>query len=100
VNINNQNFIHEEIKARLNSENAWYHAVQNILFTRLLSKTIKIKMSIILPVFMGVKHGLSLRLFENRVLKRIFGFKRDEAQLNGKSCIMRSFLNFTLQILA
>jgi hypothetical protein len=29
--LTNQNDIHDEIKSRLNSGNAWYHSVQNIL---------------------------------------------------------------------
>ena len=47
----NQNSIQEEIKSRLNSENAFYHSVQNLLSSSLLSKNIKIKIhrSIILP---------------------------------------------------
>jgi hypothetical protein len=50
--ITNQNLIQEEIKRRLNSGNACYHSVQNLLFSRLLSKNIKVRMykSIILPV--------------------------------------------------
>jgi hypothetical protein len=35
---NNQNLIQEEIKRRLNSGNACYHSVQNLLSSRLLSK--------------------------------------------------------------
>jgi hypothetical protein len=35
----NQNLIQEEIKRRLNSGNACYHSVQNLLSFRLLSKT-------------------------------------------------------------
>jgi phosphoglycerate-specific signal transduction histidine kinase len=57
-----QNCIHEEIRSRLNSENACYHAVHNVLSSRLLSRNMKIKLykTIILPVvFMGVKPGLS-----------------------------------------
>jgi hypothetical protein len=38
-----QNFIHAEIKGRLNSGNACYHAIQNLLFSHLLFKNIKIK---------------------------------------------------------
>jgi hypothetical protein len=34
--------IHEEIKNRLNSDNALYHSVQNLLFSRLLPKNLKI----------------------------------------------------------
>jgi hypothetical protein len=33
-----------------------------------------------------------LRVFENRVLRRIFGPKRDEVTGNGENCIMRSFV--------
>jgi hypothetical protein len=47
-----QNLVQGEIKRRLNSGNACYHSVQNFLSSRLLSK--------------------------NRVLKRIFGPRRDE----------------------
>jgi hypothetical protein len=39
----NQNFIQEEIKRRLNSGNACYHSVQNVLSSRLLCKNIKIR---------------------------------------------------------
>jgi len=48
----NQNSIAEEIKSRLNSGNACYHSVQNLLSSRLLSKNLKIKTyrTIILPV--------------------------------------------------
>jgi hypothetical protein len=37
-----------------------------------------------------------LREFENRVLRRIFGPKRDEVQEVGESCIMRSFITCIL----
>ena len=51
--------------------NACYHSVQTILYSSLLSKNLKIK--IYRPIIM-----LRLRVFENRVLKRIFVPKRDE----------------------
>ena len=41
--LTNQNSIVEEIKSRLKSGNACYHSVQNLLFPRLLSKNLKIK---------------------------------------------------------
>jgi hypothetical protein len=41
--VTNQNFIQEEIKRRLNSGNACYHSVQNLLSSRLLSKNLKIR---------------------------------------------------------
>jgi hypothetical protein len=37
-----------------------------------------------------------LRVFENRVLRRIFGPKRDEVTEVGENCIMRSFITCTL----
>jgi hypothetical protein len=55
-----QNSTQEEIKRRFKSGNACYHAVQNLLFSSLLSKNIKIKIyrTVILPLFcMGVKLG-------------------------------------------
>jgi hypothetical protein len=48
----NQNSIYEEIKRRLKSGNAYYHSLQNLLSSSLLSKNVKIKIyrTIILPV--------------------------------------------------
>jgi hypothetical protein len=85
----NQNLIQEEIKGRLNSGNAGYHSVPNLLSFRLLSKKVRIKIlykTIILPeVLYGCKtwsltlrQEYRLRVFENRVLRRICGPKRDE----------------------
>jgi hypothetical protein len=50
--LSDQNCIHEEIRSRLNLGNACYHAVQNLLSSRLLSRNVKIKIyrTIILPV--------------------------------------------------
>jgi hypothetical protein len=86
--LKDQNCIHEEIRSRLNLRNACYHAVQNLLSSRLLSRNVKIKIykNIILPVVLYGCETLSLTLreehklgvFENRVLRRIFGPKRDE----------------------
>jgi len=62
--------------------------VQNHLSSSLLSKNIKIKIyrTINLPVFLygcetwslTLREGRRLRVFENRVLRRVFGPKRDE----------------------
>jgi hypothetical protein len=41
--VTNQNDIHDEIKSRLNSGNACYYSVQNLLSSRLVSKNLKIK---------------------------------------------------------
>jgi hypothetical protein len=50
--LTNQNSIAEEVKSRLRSGNACYQSVQNLLFSRLLSKNLKIKIyrTIILSV--------------------------------------------------
>jgi hypothetical protein len=50
--VTNQNLIGEEIKRRLNSGNACYHSVQNLLSSRLLPKNLRIRIdnNIILPV--------------------------------------------------
>ena len=86
--LTNQNFIPEEIKSRLRSGNACYHSVQNLLSSRLLSKNLKIKIYriIILPVILygcetrslTLREERKLRVFENMVLKRIFGPRRNE----------------------
>jgi hypothetical protein len=38
-----------------------------------------------------------MRMFENRVLRRIFGPRRDERRENGENFIMRSFVICTLR---
>ena len=59
--LTDQNYIQGEIKGRLKSGNAYYHSVQNILFSSLLSKNLKIKiyrpMIFVLLFCMGVKLG-------------------------------------------
>jgi hypothetical protein len=72
---------------RLNSGNACYYSVQNLLSSRLLSKNVKIRIYkiIILPVVqygcetwsLTLREEQRLKVFEYRVLRRIFGPKRD-----------------------
>ena len=86
--LTNRNSIQEEIKSRLKSRNARYHSVQNLLSSILLFKNLKIKIyiTIILPLVLygcetwslTMREERRLRVFENRVLRRIFGPKRDE----------------------
>jgi len=68
--LTNQNSIQEEIKSRLKSGNACYYSVQNLLSSRLLSKSLKIKIyrTIILPVVLYGCENWSLILRENRRL--------------------------------
>ena len=42
-NSKDQNSVQEEVKSGMKSGNAFYHSVQNILFSSLLSKNIKFK---------------------------------------------------------
>jgi len=86
--ITNQNSIQEDIKGRLKSGNASYHLVQNLLSSRLLSKNTQIKRdrTISLPVVLygcetwslTMREECRLRVFENRVMRRIFGPKREK----------------------
>jgi hypothetical protein len=57
-----KNYIHEEIKFRLNLRNTCYQAVKNILPLRLLPQNVKIKVyeTMTLLFCKGVKIGLSL----------------------------------------
>jgi hypothetical protein len=43
MTVTNQNLIQEEINRRLNSGNACYHSVQNLLSSHLLSKNKKVR---------------------------------------------------------
>jgi len=82
-----QNSIQEEIKSSLKSGNACYHSVQNLMSSILLSKNLKVKIyrTLNLPdVLYGCKtwsltlrEEHRLRMFENRVLRKIFEPGRD-----------------------
>ena len=86
--LTNKNSIQVEIKSRLNSGNACYYSVQDLLSSSLLSKNIKIKIYrtiILLAVLYGcetwslpLREECGLRVFENRMLRRILGPKRAE----------------------
>jgi hypothetical protein len=81
--VKNQNLIPEEIKRRFNSGNECYHSLQKFLSSCLLSKNIKVIIykTIILPVVIYgcgtlsliLREKYKLRVFERRVLRRIFG---------------------------
>jgi hypothetical protein len=78
----------EAIKSRLKLGNASYHSVENLFSSSLLAKNIQIKIyrTIILPVVLygcdtwslTLREEHRLRVFENRMLTRIFVPKRDE----------------------
>jgi hypothetical protein len=104
--LKNQNGILDEIKNRLNSGNACYYSVQNLLSYRLISKNLKIKIykTVILPVVLygcetwslTLGEEQRLRVFENTVLRKIFGPKREEDD-HGENCIMMSFMTCILR---
>jgi hypothetical protein len=101
----NQNLIYEETNGRLNSGNACYHAVQNILSYRLLSKNVKIiiykaiNLHVILYgcetwcLIFRDEHRLSV--FQNSLLRRIFGPKSFEVT-GGWRNVMKSCIVCTL----
>ena len=76
--------------------------MQNLLSSMLLSKNLNIKVygNIILPVVsygcetwpLTLREERRLRVFENRVLSRIFGPRRDEVIGEWRKQIMRSFV--------
>jgi hypothetical protein len=86
--LTNENGDHDENMSRLHSGNACYHSVQNLLSSHHISTKLKIKIykTVIFPVVLyGCKtwslnwrEEHRLRVFENRVPRRIFGPKREE----------------------
>jgi hypothetical protein len=80
--------IQEEIKKKLNSGNACYHSVQSRLSSILLLRNLKIRIykTIILPVVLyrcetwclTLREDHIHKVYENRVLRRVLGPKRDE----------------------
>jgi hypothetical protein len=80
--------LQEKISRKLGSGDACYYSVQNLLCPSLLFKNIKIRIcrTIILPVVLyryetwslTLREEHRLRVFENRVLRRVFGPKRGE----------------------
>jgi hypothetical protein len=88
--LTHKNSIQEEIKSRFKLGNACYYSVQNLLSSILPYKNLKIKIhvyrTILLPVALygcenwslTLREECRLRLFENKVLRRVFGPKRNE----------------------
>jgi hypothetical protein len=84
----NQKLTHDKTAKRFNSGNVCYHSVQNLFYSRLLSKNVKIiiyKIIILLVALYGsqtcsltLNYEHRLRVCESRVFKIIFRSKRDE----------------------
>ena len=88
VTVSNTNDIREEIKRRINMGNACYYSLEKILSSRLLSKKLEVKTYktiILLVVFhncetwsLASREEHRLKVFENKVLRKIFGAKKDK----------------------
>ncbi|KAJ4439494.1 hypothetical protein ANN_07618 [Periplaneta americana] len=86
--VTNTNDTREEIKRRINMRNACYYSVEKLLSSSLLSKNLKVRIykTVILPVVLygcetctlTLREEQRLTVFENKVLRKIFGAKRDE----------------------
>ncbi|KAJ4429690.1 hypothetical protein ANN_21891 [Periplaneta americana] len=86
--VTNINDTREEIKYRINMGNACYYSIEKLLSSSLLSKNLKVRIykTVILPVVLygcetwtlTFREDYRLRVFENKVLRKIFGAKRDE----------------------
>ncbi|KAJ4452170.1 hypothetical protein ANN_03688 [Periplaneta americana] len=86
--VTNINDTREEIKRRINMRNACYYSVEKLLSSSLLSKNLKVRIykTVILPVLLygcetwtlTLREEHWFRMFENKVLRKIFGAKRDE----------------------
>jgi hypothetical protein len=101
--LTDENHMHEEIKSRLNLGNACCRSVHSLLSSRLLSRKVKVKIykTIILPIVLygcetwslPLREEHRLRVFENRVLRGIFGPKRDEVTEEGRKLHSRELHN-------
>ncbi|KAJ4443845.1 hypothetical protein ANN_05632 [Periplaneta americana] len=86
--VTNINDTREEIKRRINMGNACYYSVEKLLSSSLLSKNLKVRIykTVISPVALygcetwtlTLREEHRLMVFENKVLRKIFGAKRDE----------------------
>jgi hypothetical protein len=74
MTVANQNYIHEGIKSRLNSQKAHYHSVQNLFLSPLKKLPTILSDAPYGCEFLSVI--LRLNVFENWVLGRISGPKR------------------------
>jgi hypothetical protein len=85
----------KKFKSRLNLGNACYHSVQSLLSSRLLINRFVLYGCGSWSLALREEH--SLREFENRVLRRIFGpGGGGKWREPGKGCIMTSFMTCTL----
>jgi len=106
--LTNRDDIHDEIKSRLNSGNACYYSVQNLLPSHLISKKLKIKIykTVILSVVLygckiwslTLREEYRLRVYENNVLRKIFGHEGRKMD-HGENCIMMNVMACNLHLI-
>jgi hypothetical protein len=97
--------MHEEIRSRLNSRNAHYHSVQNLLssYSPFKNKNTKIFKIVNLPVILHVCATWSFtsgeecgqRVLKNTMVRKLLRPNREEVTDTGKNCIIRSFMILT-----
>jgi hypothetical protein len=79
--LTDQNCMQDEIKSKLNLGNACYRSIQSLMSSRLLSRNVK---ALAVALYgcetwsLTLREEHRLRVFENRVLRRIFGSRRDK----------------------
>ena len=90
--------------------NACYYSLEKMLSCRLVSKKLKVNKykTIILPLVLYgceiiwsliLREVHKLRVYENKVLRKIFGGKRDEiTRRKGESYIMLSYMHCILHV--
>ncbi|KAJ4445480.1 hypothetical protein ANN_07288 [Periplaneta americana] len=86
--VTNVNDTRVEVKRRINMVNACYYSVEKLFSSSLLSKNLKVRIykTVVLPVVLYgcetwtliLRKEQRLRVFETKVLRKIFGAKRDE----------------------
>ncbi|KAJ4431482.1 hypothetical protein ANN_20080 [Periplaneta americana] len=106
--VTNINDTREEIKRRINMGNACYYSVEKLLSSSLLSKNLKVRIykTVILPVVLygcetwtlTLREEHRLSVFEIKVLRKIFGAKRDEVTENGESYTTQSWTHCILHL--
>jgi hypothetical protein len=92
---------------RFNLGNACSHSVQKLLSCCLLPRNIKLRIyeNVVLPVdlyecgtwSLTLRKEHRLRVFDNRVLRRIYGPERCEVTRGRENYIMRSFITYILR---
>ena len=98
--VTNQNSIQGEIKCRHKAGNSCYYSVQTLLSSRLLSKNLTIKLIYNSNIAtceawsLKLREEHRLRVFDDRILRKIFGPKRDA---NGEW--MRNFIVCTVHLI-